>query len=158
MLVISPCRAPITALFLLVSSLVPAQVAQEELNAANSLFDGTVVVKIDRQDRFVFDLFDATGRFRQDVVPVEQLDPESIHYSSEEDAVILGCKTEYAQCISKEIFKLNTIRFTGRSNLPRPTNDGGALATMAALKAMMLAAQQQLLAAGETKARSPRRK
>jgi hypothetical protein len=158
MLVIPTHRTRITTLLLLLSTLGSAQIATEEINAVNALFNKSVVVRVDRQDRFVFDLFDATGRFRQDVVPVEQLDADNIHYSAEEDAVIIGCKAENAQCISKEIFKLNTIRLTGRSNFPRPSTDDGGVATMAALRALILAAQQQLPTAGETKERSPRRK
>lgn len=145
-------------LSLLTAAPLCAQIATTELAAVNERFAGTVQVKIDRRDQFVFDFFDANDRFRQDVVPVEQLDAQNLHYSMEEDAVIVACKGEFPQCISKEIFKLNTIRATGRSNLPRPKTDEGAAASMEALRVMILAAQQQLAALGETHQAAPRRK
>lgn len=151
-------RTLLAAFTMLTAAHLCAQIATNELAAVNDRFAGNVQVKIDRRDNFIFDFFDANGRFRQDVVPVEQLDADNLHYSVEEDAVILACKGEFPQCISKEIFKLNTIRATGRSNLARPTSDEGGAASMEALRVLILAAQAQLVALGETREAAPRRK
>lgn len=150
-LVIAMQRALLALSTLLLATLLRAQAATDELAAVNARFAGDVRVKIDRRDRLVFDFFDASGRFRQDVVPVEHLDPQSIHYSPEEDAVIIGCRSGHARCISKEVFKLNTVRTTGRTNLPRPPSDEGGHGTMDALHALVLAAQQRLASARETR-------
>ncbi|MBP7408143.1 MAG: hypothetical protein KA941_05215 [Flavobacteriales bacterium] len=151
-------RILLVLLYSTVSAQLCAQIATNELAAVNDRFAGAVQVKIDRRDNFIFDFFDANGRFRQDVVPVEQLDAHNLHYSVEEDAVILACKGEFPQCISKEIFKLNTIRATGRSNLSRPASDDGGAASMEALRVLVVAAQEQLVALGETREAPPRRK
>ena len=136
---------------------VKAQDLQAEFNAVNELFRGAAVMKLDKHHRLVVDFHDGSGRYRQDVVPVMHLDPENISYSTEEDAVVLGCRTDKAQCIDKEIFKLNTVRHTGRSNLPRPSDDPGGERTMLALRDLLRSAQDQVASVvGETRERPSR--
>lgn len=123
-----------------------AQTTAEALADVNAAFGGSVQVKLDRQQHLVFDLFDASGRFRQDIVLPGDLDTAKVHYSIEEDAIILGCRTDKPQCISKEIFKMNTIRLTGRSNLPRPAQDEAGASTSAAIRNLIVAAGMSLAA------------
>lgn len=131
-----------------------AQSTTEALAEVNAAFGGSVQVKLDRRQQLVFDLFDASGRFRQDIVLPTDLDTASIHFSAEEDAIILGCRTDKPQCMSKEIFKMNTIRLTSRSNLPRPPQDANGEATAAALHRLIAAAGATLAANGtETRER-----
>lgn len=118
--------------FCFVPSIASAQA--DGLGALNELFGGSAVFKLDKRQQLVIDIHDANGRFRQDVVPVLSIDPERIHFSVEEDAVILGCRAGHDRCFSKELFKLNTVRLTGRCNLPRPPHDSGGLATMDAIR------------------------
>lgn len=134
-----------------------AQTLPQAITDVNAAFGGTVQVKQDRRQQLVFDLFDASGRFRQDIVLPNELDTAAIHFSAEEDAIIVGCRADKPQCISKEIFKMNTIRATSRVNLPRPAADPEGKATMATLKAMIAAAAEQLVAT-ETRERSQRMK
>jgi hypothetical protein len=82
-----------------------------------------VVFKIDKRERLVMDFFDAGTRFRQDIAPLSDLDPELVSYSAEEDGVVLKCREDKAQCISKEIFKLDVLRTTSRVTIPRPEDD-----------------------------------
>ncbi|MBK8497992.1 MAG: hypothetical protein IPL52_04040 [Flavobacteriales bacterium] len=131
-----------------------AQSMTEALADVNAVFGGSVQVKLDRRQQLVFDLYDASGRFRQDIVLPSDIDTASIHFSLEEDAIILGCRADKPQCISKEIFKLNTVRLTGRSNLPRPPQDSNGTVTAAALRRLFGAAGLQLAATGgETRPR-----
>jgi len=118
-----------------VPSIASAQA--DGLEVLNEIFGGSAVFKLDKRQQLVIDLYDASGRFRQDVVPVMNIDPERIHFSVEEDAVILGCRAGQDRCFSKELFKLNTVRLTGRCNLPRPPHDDGGLATMDAFRAWL---------------------
>ena len=78
-----------------------------DLVPLNAGFAGTVVFKLDKNDRLVMDHFDQGGRIRQDIVRIEDLDPQAVTFSAEEQAVALKCLPEKAQCISKEIFKLD---------------------------------------------------
>ena len=110
-----------------------------ELETLNSLFSGSVVMRLDRKQQLVIDLNDASGRFRQDVVALANIDPASIHFSTAEDAVIMGCLPGQDRCFSKELFKSNSVRLTGRCNLPRPLEDDGGVATMEALRALVAA-------------------
>jgi len=153
-----PMRNTIILLAIIaISTSATAQELQTELNAVNELFGGSAVMKLDKHHRLVVDFHDASGRYRQDIVPVMHLDPDNISYSTEEDAVVLGCRTDKAQCIDKEIFKLNTVRHTGRSNLPRPLGDAGGERTMLALRDLLRSAQDQVAsAAGETRERPSR--
>lgn len=128
-----------------------AQVAAPEIQAVNERFAGSVQVKLDRRERLVFDFFDASGRFRQDVVPAELLDAEQLHYSPEENAIILVCKSTAAQCITKEIFKMNTIRSTGRSNLPIPAGDIDGAGTIQDLGALIRKVQEHMNSLSETR-------
>lgn len=135
-----------------------AQTIDERLAAVNTVFAGSVQMQIDRQDRLVIDYFEGSNRFRQDVVPVIHLD-SAIAFSREEDAVVVPCLAAHGQCIDKEIIKLNTIRPTGRSNLPRPPNDPEGARAIAALKALITAAHAELAQMpNETRERVPRRK
>jgi len=124
---------------LVVSLCVPASAWSQtaELAALNALFAGSVVMKLDRKQQLVIDLHNASGRFRQDVVALASIDPASIHFSAEEDAVIMGCLPGHDRCFSKELFKSNSVRLTGRCNLPRPLEDNGGAATMEALRALV---------------------
>lgn len=150
---------PITAFLLLLVSSIHAQSSTEALTAVNTAFAGSVQVKLDRHQQVVFDLYEAGTRIREDIVIPSDLDTTLIHFSVEENAVIIGCRTDKPQCISKEIFKLNTIRLTGRSNLPCPTADPGGEATIKALRQLVTIASQQLAAAGnETRERPQRMK
>lgn len=131
-----------------------AQSMTDALAEVNAVFGGSVQVKLDRRQQLVFDLYDASGRFRQDIVLPADLDTSSIHFSLEEDAIIMGCRADKPQCISKEIFKLNVVRLTGRSNLPRPPEDRDGQATANALKQLIAVAEAQLAAlGGETRPR-----
>jgi len=107
------------------------------LAVLNELFGGSVVLKLDKRQQLVIDVYDASARFRQDVAPLGSIDPERLHYSVEEDAVILECREGHDRCFSKELFKLNSVRLTGRCNLPRPPQDDGAAATLDALRALL---------------------
>ncbi|MBK9148458.1 MAG: hypothetical protein IPM12_11675 [Flavobacteriales bacterium] len=107
------------------------------LDSLNALFGGSVILKCDKHLQLVIDLYDASGRFRQDAVPLASIDPDRIHFSAEEDAVILECRGGHERCFSKELFKLNTVRLTGRCNLPRPLQDPGGAATIEAFRALL---------------------
>lgn len=72
---------------------------------------------------------------------MELVDPEQVSFSLEEDAVILRCKAENGPCMTKELFKLNTIRRTGRCNLPRPIHDAAGAAAINALQKLLLSRQ-----------------
>ncbi|MBL0126906.1 MAG: hypothetical protein IPP83_05480 [Flavobacteriales bacterium] len=135
-----------------------AQGQTPELDALNGLYAGTVRFKIDRDRQLVIDQFDAKGLFRQDIVPIEYIDPASMHFSAEEDAVILGCIAAQGQCFSKEIFKLNAIRRTGRCNLPPPSTDPLGEAMIQALRDLVDAEKQRMAAAGETRQGASRMK
>jgi hypothetical protein len=134
-----------------------AQGLGPELAELNQLFAGTAQFKLDKHEQLVIDLFDASGRFRQDIVALEHLDPAAMHYSTEEDAVIIGCIAAEGQCFSKEIFKHNTIRRSGRCNLPRPAHDTDGAAVINAFRALIEAAKAQLAANGETHQRPARK-
>lgn len=150
------------SLLLTLTTLGPSLLAQtidERLAAVNGIFTGTAQVRLDKQQRLVIDFFEGSNRFRQDLVPIAQLDPAAVSFSPEEDAVVIGCLAEHGQCIDKEIFKLNTIRRTGRSNLPRPTNDPDGASAISALKELITTAHEQLAAVpNETRERTTRRK
>ncbi|MBK6342112.1 MAG: hypothetical protein IPF41_05860 [Flavobacteriales bacterium] len=111
----------------------------DDIAKLNELFGGSVVVKLDKRLQLVIDVYDANSRFRQDIVPIASIDRNRLHYSVEEDAVILECREGYDRCFSKELFKLNSVRSTGRCNLPRPPQDDGAAATLDALRALLAA-------------------
>ena len=117
-----------------------AQNTDTHLSTVNDLFAGGVKFRIDNNDRFIADVFGDQGLVRQDIAYVEFLDPEAISYSDEEGAVVLKCKDSEAQCIDKEIFKLNTIRHTGRSTLRIAPQKKEA--AMAALSALIRSAQE----------------
>jgi len=122
--------------------------ALEPLNAA---FGGRVTFKIDRQQRLVADFFDAGNRFRQDIAPLAELDLRTVSFSPEEDAVVVKCLAEKGQCFSKEIFKLDVVRLSGRSTLPRPADDPEGTRTIVLLQELIRTYQLELVqVAGET--------
>lgn len=146
---------------LLLSTAVPIQarspiVILQELNA---LYGGSVRFKIDQEDRLVTDLFDHTGHFRQDVVYIEFLDTAGFKYSEEEAALVLTCASDHANCIEKEVFRMNVIRHTGRSVLPVPAGDAEGSRAIGLLVALVGEAQQAIAQkAAETHARPQRKR
>lgn len=126
------------------------QAATAELAEVNARFGGAITFKLDRRQQLVMDHYDANGRYRQDVVPVEHLDIEAMTVSLNEHAVVLTCRADRPQCISKELFAQNAVRMTGRSTLALPPGDADGAATLEALRAMIAAAQAQL-ATNETR-------
>lgn len=127
-------RALFWATITFVSVAGQAQGVDADLAKVNELFGGRVKFRIDRDDRLVADIHGAQGLVRQDVAYVEFLDADAVGYSDEEQAVVLKCKAADAQCIDKEIFKLNTIRHTGRSVLQiAPTEKEAAIAALSTL-------------------------
>ncbi|MBL8001400.1 MAG: hypothetical protein JNL05_05500 [Flavobacteriales bacterium] len=130
--------------------LLVAQAPPAELQALNDLYGGVVRFKIDKHDRLVADFFDGATHYRQDVAYLEHLDPGAIAFNAEEGAVMLTCTEGNGQCIDKELFKLNTIRHTGRSNLPPAPGDADGARSIAALRALIGSAQERLVNAGGT--------
>ncbi len=126
------------------------QVATAELADVNARFGGSITFKLDRRQQLVMDHCDANGRYRQDVVPVEHLDADSVHVSKGEQAVVLTCRADRPQCISKELFKQNAVRMTGRSALALPPGDIDGAATQEALRALINAMQART-ASNETR-------
>lgn len=116
----------------------------DDLAAANAAFMGQVTFKIDKHQRLVADHFDGGLRSRQDIGQLSDLDPATVSYSEEEDAVVLKCLPDKPQCLSKEIFKLDVLRLTSRITLPRPSNDEGGALTMEVLRELITAKQAEL--------------
>jgi hypothetical protein len=106
-------------------------------------FAGMVTFKVDKQDRLVMDFHEDGVRFRQDIVRMRDLDPAAIVYSAEEDAIALKCLPDHAQCISKEIFKLDVVRATSRVTLPRPKDDAEGTTTIQLLRTLITPPQDQ---------------
>jgi hypothetical protein len=130
-----------------------AQDVDAHLTTANEIFNGKVKFRIDRDDRLIADLFTDQGLVRQDVAYVEFLSPDSIFYSEAEQAVVMKCKAGEAQCIDKEIFKLNAIRHTGRSTFPiGPEKKQEAIAALAAV----IRSAQEAQIAERTRATMPK--
>jgi hypothetical protein len=127
-----------TVLVMLMTASFHLSAQEQALGRVNEAFGGSVTFKVDRQHRLVMDFIDENGRYRQDIAPMDHLDPEGVHFSPEEDAIVLKCRPDKAQCISKEIFKLDVVRLTSRSTLPRPVHDGNGSASIALLRALLI--------------------
>ena len=119
-----------------------AQGVDAHLATVNDLFAGGVKFRIDHNYRFIAEVYGDQGLVRQDIAFVEFLDADAVSYSDEEGAVVLKCKDPGMQCIDKEIFKMNTIRHTGRSTLRIAPQKKEA--AMAALTALIRSAQEAL--------------
>ena len=142
----------------LVLSTVSVRAQSPPLDRANAAFNGLVIFKYDRQDRLVMDFFDGGNRFRQDIARLSDLDPNAVTFSAEEDAVVLKCSADRPQCFTKEIFKMDVVRLTGRSTLPRPTEDVAGEQTIVVLQDLIRAAHVDLVQIiDETPSRSPRK-
>ena len=143
----------------LITSLAPAILLGQSLDliAVNTAFHGAVVFKLDKHDQLVMDFMDGTNRYRQDIAPILHLDPGTIHFSSEEDAIVLECSAANSKCFTKEIFKLDVVRITGRSTLPRPANDPEGVATIAILRELLAEAALELNGSANETAPEPAR-
>lgn len=119
-----------------------------DLGPLNNAYTGLVTFKVDQHQQLVLDLYDQGSRFRQDLVRPAYLDPEAITYSAEEDAIALKCLPSKAQCISKEIFKLDVVRATSRVTIPKPGDDPDGARTIAQLREIILQAQRSQDQAG----------
>jgi hypothetical protein len=138
-------------LLLLLNLPLHAQGTEADLATVNALYDGQVRFKIDKQHRLVADFFDASGHYRQDVAYLEFLDADSIRYTPEEQVVTVRCRAGQDRCFDKELFKLNTIRHSGRMNLPLVAGDPDGERAMATLSDLIRHAQEHLAALDETK-------
>lgn len=143
-------RKLLLLLLLAVPLLSIAQAATAEIAEVNTRFGGAIVFKLDRRQQLVMDHHDANGRYRQDVVPVEHLDIDATTVSLSEHSVVLTCRADRPQCISKELFAQNAVRMTGRSALALPPGDADGAATLEAVRALIAAAQARL-ATNETR-------
>lgn len=110
----------------------------------NNAFAGNVTFKVDRQDRLVMDFLEDGVRFRQDIASIHDLDPAAIAYWAEEDGIALKCLPDRAQCISKEIFKLDVVRITSRVTLPRPKDDPEGTTAIQLLRELLTPPQDQI--------------
>lgn len=110
---------------------------QSPTDALNGLFAGSVRFRIDDQDRVVIDFLDRGGRYRQDQAPLAHIDPATIRFDPEQDALLMGCRTGHERCFTKEVFRLSAIRSTSWIQLPRPPEDPAGAATAEALRALL---------------------
>ncbi|MGV3637958.1 MAG: hypothetical protein ACO1NQ_09980 [Flavobacteriales bacterium] len=108
-----------------------------DLGPLNTAYAGSVTFKVDKHGRLVMDHYDQGNRFRQDMVPLDQIDPGLITFSAEEDAIALKCRPDKGQCFSKEIFKLDVVRLSSRITLPRPPQDELGNASISLLKELL---------------------
>lgn len=108
-----------------------------DLSALNTAYSGVLTFKLDKSHRLVIDHFDEGQRFRQDLVALEDIDPEQATYSVEERAIALKCKAHKAQCFTKEIFKLDVVRKTSRLTIPVIEDDPEGQRGLALLGAML---------------------
>ena len=132
---------------LAILALLPIQLFAQTppVEPVNTAFAGKVIFKIDRHHRLVADFFDHGNRFRQDIAPLVELDPDRVSFSPEEDVIVLKCLSDKGQCFTKEIFKLDVVRLTGRSTLPRPSDDAGGERTIAILQDLIRTTRAELV-------------
>lgn len=107
----------------------------------NERFSPVVTFRTDKHQRLVIDIHDQGERIRQDIVDPMDLDPEAIAYSTDEGGLVLKCLPDRAQCITKEIFKLDVVRLTSRVTIPRPADDPDGSAATVLLREWVEAAQ-----------------
>lgn len=152
-------RALFSLLLLCTTALLQARSPGVILQELNALYEGAVRFRLDQEDRLVADLFDRTGHFRQDVVYIEFLDPNGFKFSEEESAVVMTCASDHANCIEKEVFRMNVIRHTGRSVFPVAAGDADGARAIGLLAALVSEAQQEIARkAAETHARPQRKR
>lgn len=135
-----------------------AQAQTPDLGPLNSAFNGSVIFKVDKHGRLVMDHYDQGSRFRQDVVPMEHIDPGLISFSSEEDAIALKCKADKGQCFSKEIFKLDVVRLSSRITVPRPSQDGSGAHTIALFQELLAPREATIAPIASETSEAPSRK
>lgn len=123
-----------------------AQSLKKPLAEANTIFAGVVEFKVDTRNRLVMDCFDEGQRYRQDIAAVKELDVDSIFWSAGEESIVLKCIPGKTKCFSKEIFKLDMVRLTARSNIPCPIGDPEGKKAIAVLKELIQAAQGDVAA------------
>ena len=150
---------PLSFLLICLISSVRLCAQGDGLAELNQAFGGRVSFDIDHEDRLIVDHHDASGHYRQDVAYVEFLDPQSIAWSEEEKAILVRCLPGQEQCIDKEIFKMKTIRPTGRMNLSYEGDPMARQMTMNALSAWITQEQERIAGEGsETKVRPQRKR
>ncbi|HEX2617441.1 MAG TPA: hypothetical protein VHL57_07850 [Flavobacteriales bacterium] len=131
----------------LFSAALIAHAQDDDLQALNAHFQGTVVFSIDRDDRLIAELSDANGPYRRDMAYLEMLDPATFAYNAEEQVVMVRCSAEHAKCIDKELLKSGAIVPTGRMSLPVPPGDTDGAQALALLG--KLVRDEQLALRGE---------
>jgi len=127
--------------FFIITMGAHAQSLKEALADANTTFAGVVQFKVDLHDRLVMDCFDEGERYRQDIAAVKELDIDSIFWSAGEESIVLKCIPGKTKCFSKEVFKLDMVRLTARSNIPSPSGDPEGEQAIAVLKELIRTAQ-----------------
>ncbi len=125
---------------------VPAQSLKKVVAEANATFAGVVQFKVDLRDRLIMDCFDQGERFRQDIAAVKELDVDSIFWSAGEESIVLKCIPGKTKCFSKEVFKLDMVRLTARSNIPCPNGDAEGEKAIVVLKELIRTAQDEVAA------------
>ncbi len=131
------------------------------LGRLNKAFNGQVVFALDRQDRLTADHMQDRQHIRQDVVYVEFLDADKVEWNSAERSIVLLCAEAHPQCIDKEIFKLNTVRHTGRCPIAWPGDEDLAEQVIADLREVIRegqAAAASRSGTAETKSAASRRR
>ncbi|HPF91481.1 MAG TPA: hypothetical protein PLL57_12545 [Flavobacteriales bacterium] len=134
-------RTSLLAPALVLSCITAAQTPA--LDELNERFSPTVKFHADKHRRLVLDIHDQGERIRQDLMDPMDLDPQAITFSAEEDGLVLKCREDRAQCISKEIFKLDVVRLTSRVTIPKPAADPDGQATIGLLRGWLEAAQAE---------------
>lgn len=124
----------------------------------NTSFGGSIIFKVDQLDRLVMDHVDQGTRIRQDIVRIEDLDPDAVSFSAEEHAVVLKCVPNKAQCISKEIFKLDVVRSTSRVTLAVPPDDPDGARSVQQLRTAIQGKSADQAQTGVETSAHPRRK
>jgi len=123
-----------------------AQSLKKVVAEANAAFAGVVEFKVDLRDRLIMDCFDQGERYRQDIAAVKELDVDSIFWSPGEESIVLKCIPGKTKCFSKEVFKLDMVRLTARSNIPCPNGDAEGEKAIVVLKELIRTAQDEVAA------------
>lgn len=137
-------RTLVLAALLASPFMINAQSTKKALAEANAAFAGAVQFKVDLRDRLIMDCFDDGERYRQDIALLKELNVDSIFWSEGEEAIVLNCIAGKTKCFSKEVFKLDMVRLTARSNIPTPPSDPKGEQAIVVLKGLIRTAQAEL--------------
>lgn len=119
-----------------------AQGGDPRIDALNARYGGAVSFRMNGH-LLIIDRRDAEGRYRREQAPLQAIDPGSIGYSLQADAVTARCARDMSACFTQEDYRAGIVKRSSLIAIPIAMDDPAGHDLIGLLQQLVAAADER---------------